>query len=207
MCRRQLVGAVIVALLALTLGSHAALASEVNVATDTGFGAQVGSTLGPGAFSSLDWTATLTESVFLSGGVYTYVFTVLNTSPIGKHGSTLEELFTASNDFDDSFQSTLDYGQVTGAGFSTNPHDVTGFSFDDSLDVSLAGLAAGQKVTFYAQSTGSPTAGNFFALDNNVNATSPASLDPGPEPRSVLLFGTGLLAFGIVLRRRQAAQS
>lgn len=205
MSKRRLVGAVIVALLALTLGSHAALASEVNVANDSGFGAQVGSTLGPTTFTSLDWSATLTESVFLSHGVYTYVFTTKNTSRVGEKNSTLEDLFTSSNVTGDEFSSALDYGEVTGPAFSTSPSEVTGFSFGGSLEVTLAGLAAGQKVTFYAQSTGGPTAGTFAALDNIFGAT--ASLDPGPEPRSVLLFGTGLLAFGIVLRRRQATQS
>jgi hypothetical protein len=201
MCNRRLVGAVIVALLALTLGSHAAFASEVNVATDAGFGPQVGSTLGPATFSSLDWTATLTESVFLSGGVYTYVFTVANITRRGNAGSTLEQLFTASTAFGDNFSSTLDWGEVTGLSTS----GVTSFSFGGSLEVGLAGLAPGHQSTFYAQSTGSPTAGTLAALDNIFGST--ASLDPGPEPRSVLLFGTGLLAFGIVLRRRQAVQS
>lgn len=215
----------------LIFAARPALATDISVTDDGGFGTLVGSVTSgtPNLVSNLsnDFSATVTESVFLcsnaggcsdvagdaaANGSYTYVFTVLNAS---SSTNSLTTFNTSTNGLTvDAFNSSLNYG-IVGGTFTTGGSPNTsggcqsptnGFCFGPANLKLFLGAPGGSdlppsdQITFYAQSIYGPMPGSFTAL-NDGSATA-AVLDPGPEPRSILLFGTGLLVFGVSLRRR-----
>jgi hypothetical protein len=198
-----------VALLLVVLAAQPVLASDTDVPTPTVFGAPYA------AITSLlvaapAWTGRLDETVYFNGTIYTYVFKVSNTGPsVPPLGP--QNLATSTLAFQDNFSSTLSWGVVTDPSY-TSP------GIDDKGDFPLLGpgfnfgttsfqvfinqdLPQGDVFTFYAQSRLSPTLGQFSGVDGGVPGFG-VSLDPGPEPSSILLFGTGITTIGLILRRR-----
>lgn len=189
------------ALAALVALAQPTSASETNVTDVSGFGAGVATA----TFTSTntgDFSATVDEGVYLLSGTYTYVFDITNNAGSPDSGS-LETFYTATAGLPsvDNFSSSLDYGRVTG---STTGGGGETFTFSPSyLEVGLSTkLPSGDQFTFYAQSDLGPVPGQFQAQDGLFGTTTGNPLDPGPEPRSMLLFGTGLLVLGVMLRRR-----
>jgi hypothetical protein len=204
--RERLYWIAAVAFLLVVLAAQPVLASDTDVAAPTGFGALYATITSP--LTGGGWTGSLSETVYFNGTVYTYIFQISNSaaSPTGP-----QTLSTSTLALQDNFSSTLNWGVVTGA-TSLGVDDKgdsggTGFDFGASFHAFLnADLPAGDVFTFYAQSGGSPTPGTLSGQDGGL-PSSGASLDPGPEPSSILLFGTGITAFGLVLRRRRQLQS
>ena len=212
---KQLMFVIVLAFLALAQGAQPALASDVDVPDTTGFGAVV-STLSPNTNLSISgqWNATLSEQVFQNGSVFTYVFTLANDalSKVGLSQGTTASLGSPNLDLFDS--TLLNWGVV--ASGTTAGADDRDFTFGPNSTTVLFGsgcvatptdtcsgkeLLSGSEITFYLQSALGPGAGTFGAQDGGVNDAGP-SLDPGPEPSSILLFGTGVLVLGAMLRRR-----
>jgi hypothetical protein len=220
---KQLLCVSVLVIMALALGARPALASDVDPVDASGFGA-IFSPATTTAFGAGQWTATLTETVyqctggpcaFAGDGVYTYVFTVAN---LPASLVSLSQFTTATLGVPnvDNFVSSLFFGVITGPAFTTPGVDdgsggctAGGFCFGNfSLTVAPTSLTdaghlpSGDQITFYAQGH-APTLGTFGAQNGGTNSSIP-SLDPlpTPEPRSILLFGTGLLMFGVILRRR-----
>lgn len=138
-------------------------------------------------------SATYMDSVYRSGSVYTYVFTITNNNA---HALDFANTFTnpGGGGFGDNFNcgngSCLNYGVVTT--LTTSGKNDTGFAFNSlSLQVGFTPLLSGQSFTFYVQ--GGPfTTGQLYA--GNSGATSPsASLDPLSEPGVLTLLGSLLL--------------
>jgi len=213
---KQLLCLSALAFLALAMGAQAALAGDADVSDTTGFG--LSAITSPLTFSLVTstWSASLTENVFLNNaGVYTYVFDITNSGTPPTVPLSLFTTATVGPPNVDNFSSLLNFGVVTGT-TSVGVDDGTagcttgGFCFGtSSLTVqptssSVPGhLPPGMEFTFYVQSNSGPVPGAFTAIDGGISNFPPApTLDPGPEPRSILLFGTGLLMFGVVLRRR-----
>lgn len=211
---KQLMFVVVLAFLALAQGAQPALAGDVDVPDTTGFGAVV-STLSPNTSLSVSgqWDATLSEQVFQSGSVFTYVFTLANDalSKVGLSQGTTASLGSPNLDL---FSTLLNWGVVTTG--TTAGADDRGLTFGANSTTVLVGsgcvatptdacsgkeLLPGNEITFYLQSALGPGAGTFGAQDGGVNDAGP-SLDPGPEPSSILLFGTGFFVLGAILRRR-----
>jgi hypothetical protein len=148
-------------------------------------------------------------------GVYTYVFTIAN-SPLSL--VPLSQFTTATLGVPnvDNFVSSLLFGVITGAAFTTPGVDdgsggctAGGFCFGTNsltllptIPTDVGHLPKGDKITFYAQGP-APAPGTFGAQDGGTNSFVP-SLDPllTPEPGSILLIGTGLLMLGMFFRRR-----
>jgi len=208
---QQLLFVSLLAILALAYGAQPAMASDTDVANTGSFGTLI-DTLAPNTNLSVtgQWAATVSEQVFLTGGIYTYVFTILDDATLPGSATPsegLSEVTTArlGSPNQDNFSTLLNWGLVTGS--TSSGVDDKGFTFNPSSTTTLfqsgtgSLLPAGDQITFYLQSTIGPAAGTFGAQDGGTNAFGP-SLDPGPEPSSILLFGTGLLVFGVLLRRR-----
>jgi hypothetical protein len=202
------------AFLALALGAQPALGSDADVTTPPAsfgllFGAPISSTL-----TGSGWTASYTEQVFNNAGVYTYMFTLTNS---GTSALPLSELSASSLGFPNfnGFDPGLNWGLVTDPAFTTagvddgvagcpGPNDT--FCFNTSswtMNPASSGsneLKPGDKITIYGQG-GAPVPGMFGAKDGSTLVTGTA-MTPGPEPSSMLLFGSGLLMLGVFLRRR-----
>jgi hypothetical protein len=153
-----------------------------------GFGAVV-AVQGPTPLVSAGFTATFSETVFFSAGVYTYVYTISDISGATLHGGStgtgvLPTLF-------DRFDSTLSYGIVTDLTSGTN--DDTGFDFaPNNLFVGFNHVAPGTSLTFYAQSTFGPTNG-VLGVINGASSANNTALDPLPEPTLASLLGSSLV--------------
>ncbi len=205
--RRWIGYAAVVALACLVLSAMPAYAGDVDVATTGGFGA-LNATLTPNTTISEagNWTATVSEQVFLSGGIYTYVFTLANAGPVGLTAASTATLGTPNVD---NFSSSLNFGVVTGS--TTSGVDDNGITFNpNSTAVTFVTtgsgnvLPAGDKITFYAQSTLPPAPGSFSGENGGTGNPGP-SLDPAvPEPSTLLLLGSGLIGMGGFFRRRRA---
>ena len=208
---KQLLFVIVLAFLALAQGAQPAFAGDVDVPDTTGFGGVV-STLSPNTNLAISgqWDATLSEQVFQNGSVFTYVFTLANdsSSQVGLSQGTTASLGSPNLDL---FSTLLNWGVVTSG--TTAGADDRGFTFGANSTTVLLGsgcvadtcsgkeLLPTNEITFYLQSALGPGAGTFGAQDGGVNDAGP-SLDPGPEPSSILLFGTGILVLGAILRRR-----
>ena len=198
------------ALLLVLLAAGPVLANDVDVASPGVFGGVVATLTSPLVGGA--WTGSLSETVYLSGGVYTYVFQISNSSSSPTGPATFS---TSTLGLLDNFSSSLNWGVVTGITNTSpgiddkkdfNPLN-DGFDFGGSFHVFInKDLPKNDIFTFYAQSGSGPTPGTLSGQDGGL-PSSGASLDPGPEPSSILLFGTGVTAFGLVLRRRRHLQS
>jgi len=200
MRKLHVAGIVVLVLLIFAVGAQSASASETAVTSGTLTG-NFGTLVDSSTFSVVNGSiisASIAENVYSNAGTYTYVFDVTNNGPDSLAAFTTGT--TVNN-----FSSTDNYGTVSlgVVGGTTNGGTLSGFDFDPfQLIVNLSGaLPSGDQFTFYAQG-GAPIPGQFAALDGGTASTSAGPLDPGPEPSSMLLFGTGILVFGIMLRRR-----
>lgn len=217
----------VVAMAALGLGALPAQASRVDTTSGT-FGTAVGgplvSVFASGGNSSF---VTVTSQVYVSGGVFTYVYTLSGYNP-APSTSTLPILnFSIASSL---FSSGLSWGVVTdltsGAVGLDSP-DVTTFGASSiycgtaasgffpctpSLNYFLSngtgtggGLHAGETLAVYAQSTLGPgippTTSASVAIDTDWGQGS--VIAPAvPEPGTMALFGSGLLGMAFAVRRK-----
>ena len=211
--------------LLLLLSTQLASAGDVPVSAtlSSAFGTQVGPTVGPLASSNgANFTSSIAEYVYLcsgscsdaAAGVYTYIFDVSNSSSSHDPLKLFTTYTNGTFNYDD-FSASLNFGNVNDAQAPTTGGKTdtecggTGFCFDPTtLTVNLVKadggtpLPVGKQFSFYAQSFEGPSPGEFAPSDGGAGTNAP-TLDPGPEPQSVLLFGSGVLAIGMMLRRRQ----
>jgi hypothetical protein len=154
-----------------------------------GFGTPDGSASGSLSSTNHFDKATYVENVYYNShtGVYTYVFTVLNTGV-----ATLVSADTYNSDGYDKFDGNLNYGTMTSQ--SSSGEHATGFSFNpNSLTVDYSNLTNGKTVSFYTQSTTGPVSGDLTV--SNAGPTNPgSSLDPAAEPGVLALLGSLFLA-------------
>jgi hypothetical protein len=191
--------AISAALACLTLAvallvSSPARAGEVNCAKlgACGFGTLVGSKAGTVLISKGDRVAFI-ERVYRNSrtGLFTYVFTVDNAGR-----AELASINTLTVAGGDHFDMGDKYGVITGltssaygsVAFDFNPLNLT-VCFESSSVGCTDSLAKGGYFTFYVQSANGPQAGQF-----SVTGSDPApSLDPTPEPRTLVFLGLALV--------------
>ncbi|MGH9325160.1 MAG: hypothetical protein ACRD2B_00515 [Terriglobia bacterium] len=204
MNRARLVSLLAAIAVVVAFATASAFATDVDVTNTSGFGTLV-ATLSPSTtLTTADYSATLTESVYLSGTTYSYVYTASNSST-STAGLTSASTSTIANPNANNFSSGLDFGVVTGS-TSANLDD-SGFTFNpSSLAVGMTGgttntVVAGDMFTFYAQSTLGPQAGSFSTQDGGLSNAG-HSLDPAVEPSSITLVGLVLLG-GLLYERKR----
>jgi len=205
---QQLLCVSALAFLALALGAQPALASDADcpsISACSFFADTVVASKSAGV-STGSWTANFKENVYQTGMEYTYVF---DLELLTFKGTALNSISTgAGASVADLFDQTLNWGVifsgVAGNPFpsTTSPVDDNGFVFGSStLQATPTNMdTAGRIYEFYAQSFAPPVSGQFNISDGGNVTTD--SWDPTPEPGSILLFGTGLLMLGLILRRR-----
>lgn len=201
----------VLAFFALTTRSARAGDTDCNISLNTcNFGTLTGDVAGGVLVGTTDSSerATFAEQVYVSGGVYTYVFTITNTSTDGTN-LDLANTYTLPFPSHDYFNSHDAWGVVTDQ-TSTGVDDIAFNFLTGSLSVNYSSLAPGQSFTFYAQGAG-PTNGQFYG-GNSGPTGADSSWDPKlvSEPNVLTLLGSLLLVlvlgmpFTAVLRRRTA---
>jgi len=202
----------VLAFLALALGTQPAHAGDADCSSCSIFSGTLQSlyNITDAPISGSDWTGTFSERIYLDPGtgVYSYVFDFHVTTAgtdVFTNSTGVGQPQPGANYFDTV---GLNYGVVTAGG----PLTPTSGGVDDTgfTPIALPGTSAtlktgsnvsvGQNFEFYAQSMGTPGDGEFTFQDGGVSETN--SFDPTPEPRSILLFGTGFLTLAFLLRRR-----
>lgn len=153
-----------------------------------GFGA-VFAVSGPSALVSAGFTATVSETVYLSAGVYTYVYTISDISGATLHGGSVGT--GVAPPLFDRFDSSLNYGIVTDATTAGNNDTIFDFA-PNNLFVGFNHVAPGTSLTFYAQSTFGPTTGTLGVV-NSATSASAHVLAPLPEPTLASLLGSSLV--------------
>jgi hypothetical protein len=204
--KRVLAGLAVLAVFTLT--SRSARAGDMNCATvaacsfGTAIATDMGTTTGTGH------NASYTETVYQNGSVFTYLFTISDTTgPTLDYASTFTNSSSGSIDnFNCGNGSCLNYGVINGLSTVNG----TGFTFMDfSLQVGIKQLGNGGTFAFYAQSGEGPTAGQIYVGDGGPT-TPVGSLDPAYEPSVLTLLGSLLLLlllgkpFASILRTRTA---
>jgi hypothetical protein len=152
----------------------------------------------PTVIGNSTWTGTFSENVYHQGSTYIYVFEIHVATITAGDSLSLFQTGAGSNpNLKSYFDQNLNYGRVTDVSGSASGT----FQFGSTLELrNLQNMTAGATLEFYAESTLAPGAGTFNATDGTQ--TSTPSLDPAPEPASLTLLGTGLLALGFGLRKR-----
>src|SRR5579864_1327720 len=168
--RREILWSSALAFLALALVAAPVRASDADVSDVSGFGTLI-TTDGSVIMSPGNWTANVSEGVYLNAGVYTYVWTLANSgsSLVGLSQATTATLGLPNVN---NLSSGLNFGVVTG--LSSLTADDNGFSFGpNSFLVNLIDsggeLKPGDQLTFYAQSTLGPALGTIGTQDGGTS--------------------------------------
>ncbi len=218
--------AIIVVLTMLSFGTTPVWAARVDCAlASCGFGA-VAVNGGPitKALSTAGWQGTVTSKAVLSVAPnvnpFSYIYDFLvtadggGTTTAGTPITPIDTLTTATG-LEDLFSSALAFGVVTNKTLLASPVTPADVSF---LFVGEGGLGSlkvtpfkglspginvvGNELTFYAGSQLRPGIGFFRAIDGGTAEVT--SVDPVPEPTSLLLLGSGMVLVGTVIRRRRS---
>ncbi len=112
-------------------------------------------------------------------------------------GSTVDATFTTPDSYDETFGSSSFIAEF--------PDPAQGYTYDLILPTaSLVGYTGGSVCTQSATCSGYPSGIQFSS--GGGEAAIDGSLSPTPEPSSLLLLATGLLAGLVVLRQRSASR-
>ena len=210
--------------LVIIAGGSPASASRIDCAfASCGFGAVALTAGNPIPTQTLiaptSFSGTLDETVYVSGGTYTYLFTTHDNGPnaIGTLATSTLPSPIVGPTVKSFMDGSLNFGVVTTGGpagnstpgYETAAHST--FSFlPGSLQVTAfnkggtpgTGLEAGDTLAWYAQAKLGPFPGVTTYLDGI--SSSGASLDPAPEPSTALLLGLGFpMLSGLLARRRR----
>ena len=176
----------------------------VDVADASGFGSLVVDPVTSASTGFLGFTLTVETSVWLKGGTYTYVYQISDVPPGGTLGTSGPFGISSVAIGSSSFDGDLNWGTVGG------PAVLSAAAFgDSSLTFHFSpALPSGDTTIVYAQSKQGPLLGTLVGGSGYGPSGTSSTLGPGgpihpnPEPATLLLLGTGLLAGAGFFRRK-----
>jgi len=204
-------------LLMLTVGALRVSADETIItlsASDSGLSGFTG----PYATVTIDLTSSTTADVtftFLTNGGYSYLMGASGAADLNVNGNYTLGTVTETNSFSGFTSSFKDNkpGQVDGFGQFNLSLDNNGGFTDSATQISFE-LTDTSGTWSSAANVLLPNSSGYDAAIHGFACAAPCTSSEGaagggfastPEPVSMLFFGTGLVVFGCVLRRRKSA--